>query len=76
MALGSTTALVSAVDPTILAGIGDASGPVGEELLATVGEAEAAKFGRGQCKVWVRFAPSDLLLFDAASGQRLLPQVH
>jgi multiple sugar transport system ATP-binding protein len=51
-------------------------GPQGEELLATVGEIEAAKFGRGQRKVWVRFAPSDLLLFDAASGQRLLPQVH
>src|SRR5687767_5310297 len=51
-------------------------GPKGEELLATVGEAEAAKFGRGHRKVWVRFAPGDLLLFDAASGQRLLPQVH
>ena len=51
-------------------------GPQGEELLATVGETEAAKFGRGQRKVWVRFAPSDLLLFDATSGQRFLPQVH
>jgi hypothetical protein len=45
-------------------------------LLATVGETEAAKFGRGQRKVWVRVAPTDLLLFDAASGQRIAPQVH
>jgi multiple sugar transport system ATP-binding protein len=51
-------------------------GPKGEELLATVGETEAAKFGRGHRKVWVRFAPTDLLLFDAASGQRIAPQVH
>jgi multiple sugar transport system ATP-binding protein len=51
-------------------------GPAGEELLATVGESEAAKFGRGHRKVWVRFDPRDLLLFDAASGQRIAPQVH
>jgi hypothetical protein len=24
----------------------------------------------------VRFAPGDLLLFDAVSGQRIAPQVH
>lgn len=51
-------------------------GDKGEELLATVGETEAARFGRGHRKVWVRFTPNDLLLFDAASGQRLAPQVH
>ncbi|HEV8389335.1 MAG TPA: ABC transporter ATP-binding protein [Dongiaceae bacterium] len=51
-------------------------GAGGEELLATVGESEAAKFGRGHRKVWVRFDPRDLLLFDATSGQRIAPQVH
>ncbi|NJM92615.1 MAG: ABC transporter ATP-binding protein [Rhodospirillaceae bacterium] len=51
-------------------------GAQGEELLATVGETEAARFDRGQRKVWVRFKPGDLLLFDAASGQRIAPQVH
>jgi multiple sugar transport system ATP-binding protein len=51
-------------------------GAAGEELLATVGESEASKFGRGHRKVWVHFAPGDLLLFDAASGQRIAPQVH
>jgi multiple sugar transport system ATP-binding protein len=51
-------------------------GPGGEEMLATVGETEAGKFGRGHRKVWVRFAPESLLLFDAASGQRVAPQLH
>jgi multiple sugar transport system ATP-binding protein len=51
-------------------------GQAGEELLATVSESESAKFGRGHRKVWIRFAPESLLLFDAASGQRLAPQVH
>jgi multiple sugar transport system ATP-binding protein len=51
-------------------------GAAGEELLATVGENESTRFGRGHRKVWVRFAPENLLLFDAASGQRIAPQVH
>jgi multiple sugar transport system ATP-binding protein len=51
-------------------------GQAGEELLATVSESESAKFGRGHRKVWIRFAPESLLLFDATSGQRLAPQVH
>jgi len=51
-------------------------GAAGEELLATVGESEAVRFGRGHRKVWVRFDPRDLLLFDAASGQRIAPQMH
>lgn len=51
-------------------------GTAGEELLATVGEGESGRFGRGHRKVWVRFAPETLLLFDAASGQRIASQVH
>jgi multiple sugar transport system ATP-binding protein len=51
-------------------------GAAGEELLATVGESEAAKFGRGHRKVWVRVAPESFLLFDAASGRRIAPHVH
>jgi multiple sugar transport system ATP-binding protein len=46
-------------------------GPAGEELLATVGEGAAGRFGRGHRPVSARFAPEDLLLFDAASGERI-----
>jgi len=46
-------------------------GPQGEELLATVGEGAASRFGRGHRKVWVTFEPADILLFDAASGARV-----
>jgi multiple sugar transport system ATP-binding protein len=51
-------------------------GQAGEELLATVAEGEAARFGRGHRRVWVRFAPHDLLFFDASSGQRVAPAAH
>ena len=51
-------------------------GPLGEELLATVGESAAARFGRGHRKVWVTFAPEDILLFDAASGARVAAPVN
>ncbi len=46
-------------------------GPQGEELLATVGESAASRFGRGHRKVWVTFEAEDILLFDAASGARV-----
>jgi multiple sugar transport system ATP-binding protein len=45
--------------------------PQGEELLATVGEGEAARFGRGHRQVWVTFAPEHVLLFDAGTGARV-----
>jgi multiple sugar transport system ATP-binding protein len=51
-------------------------GPAGEEILATVGESEAAKFGRDHRQVWVDFAPENVLLFDAASGARIGHQAH
>jgi len=51
-------------------------GQSGEELLATVGESDFTRFGRGHRAVWVRFAPESLLLFDAASGQRIAPRTH
>ncbi|MEZ5830546.1 MAG: ABC transporter ATP-binding protein [Dongiaceae bacterium] len=51
-------------------------GKGGEELLATVSESDSGRFGRGHRQVWVRFAPGDLLLFDAATGQRIAPQLH
>ena len=50
-------------------------GPEGVELLATVAEGDAARFGRGHRQVWIDFAPEDLLLFDAATGARIQPQV-
>ena len=51
-------------------------GPAGEEILATVGESEAAKFGRDHRQVWVDFAPENVLLFDAATGARIGPPAH
>lgn len=51
-------------------------GPAGEEILATVGESEAAKFGRDHRKVWIDFAPEHVLLFDAATGARIAPPAH
>jgi multiple sugar transport system ATP-binding protein len=51
-------------------------GPAGEEILATVGESEAAKFGRDHRQVWVDFAPENVLLFDAATGARIGHQAH
>jgi multiple sugar transport system ATP-binding protein len=51
-------------------------GPAGEEILATVGESEAAKFGRDHRQVWVDFAPENVLLFDAASGARIGHPAH
>jgi multiple sugar transport system ATP-binding protein len=51
-------------------------GPAGEEILATVGESEAAKFGRDHRQVWVDFAPENVLLFDAATGARIAHQAH
>jgi multiple sugar transport system ATP-binding protein len=43
----------------------------GDELLASCSEAEAARFPRGHRQVWLDISPDDLLLFDAASGQRM-----
>ena len=51
-------------------------GPKGEEILATVGESEAAKFGRDHRQVWVDFAPEHVLLFDAATGARIGHTAH
>jgi multiple sugar transport system ATP-binding protein len=51
-------------------------GPAGEEILATVGESEAAKFGRDHRQVWVDFAPEHVLLFDAATGARIGHPAH
>jgi multiple sugar transport system ATP-binding protein len=51
-------------------------GPAGEEILATVGESEAAKFGRDHRQVWVDFAPENVLLFDAATGARIGHQAN
>lgn len=48
-------------------------GPQGEELLATVGEGQAARFGRGHRQVWVTFAAEHALLFDAGTGARIAP---
>jgi multiple sugar transport system ATP-binding protein len=43
----------------------------GEELLATVAEDEALRFGRGHRAVWARLRPERFLAFDPATGTRL-----
>jgi multiple sugar transport system ATP-binding protein len=45
----------------------------GKELLATVPEDDALRFGRGHRPVWARLAPERFLAFDPASGARLMP---
>ncbi len=45
----------------------------GKELLATVAEDDALRFGRGHRPVWARLAPERFLAFDPASGARLVP---
>jgi multiple sugar transport system ATP-binding protein len=49
---------------------------VGQEILATCWEDEAARFPRGHRAVWATLRPDDLMLFDATSGARLAPRVH
>ena len=43
----------------------------GEELLATVAEDDALRFGRGHRAVWARLRPERFLAFDPATGARL-----
>jgi multiple sugar transport system ATP-binding protein len=43
----------------------------GKELLATVAEDDALRFGRGHRPVWARLRPERFLAFDAATGARL-----
>ena len=43
----------------------------GAELLATVAEDEALRFGRGHRAVWARLRPERFLAFDPATGARL-----
>jgi multiple sugar transport system ATP-binding protein len=47
----------------------------GNELLATVTEDDAGCFGRGHRPAWARLSPDRFLLFDRATGSRLLPAV-
>ena len=43
----------------------------GAELLATVAEDDALRFGRGHRAVWARLRPERFLAFDPATGARL-----
>ena len=43
----------------------------GQELLATVAEDDALRFGRGHRPVWARLRPERFLAFDPATGVRL-----
>ena len=45
----------------------------GKEVLSTVAEDDAHRFGRGHRAVWARIAPERCLMFDPANGTRLLP---
>lgn len=43
----------------------------GKELLATVAEDDAVRFGRGHRPVWAKLRPDRFLAFDATTGARL-----
>jgi multiple sugar transport system ATP-binding protein len=43
----------------------------GKEMLATVAEDDALRFGRGHRAVWARVAPERFLMFDPATGGRV-----
>ena len=43
----------------------------GKELLATVAEDDALRFGRGHRPVWAKLRPERFLAFDATTGARL-----
>ena len=45
----------------------------GKEMLATVAEDDALRFGRGHRAVWARLRPDRFLAFDPATGARLAP---
>jgi multiple sugar transport system ATP-binding protein len=45
----------------------------GEEMLATLSEDEATRFGRERRRIWIDIAPESCLLFDRASGARIAP---
>jgi multiple sugar transport system ATP-binding protein len=45
----------------------------GREVLSTVAEDDAHRFGRGHRPVWARVDPERCLMFDPATGARLLP---
>jgi multiple sugar transport system ATP-binding protein len=62
---------LDAVTPLNVRGVLYMRGPGGEEVLATVPEMEAAAFGRGHRRVWVRLAENAALLFDRGSGERI-----
>lgn len=68
---GSIAFELDAVTPLNVRGVLYMRGPGGEELLATVPEVEAASFGRGHRRVWVKVMNESALLFDRASGARI-----
>jgi multiple sugar transport system ATP-binding protein len=68
---GSIAFELDAVTPLNVRGVLYMRGPGGEELLATVPEVEAAGFGRGHRRVWVKVMNESALLFDRASGARI-----
>jgi multiple sugar transport system ATP-binding protein len=62
---------LDAVTPLNVRGVLYMRAAGGEELLASVPELEAASFGRGHRRVWVKIAHDRVLLFDRASGARI-----
>lgn len=70
---GGMTAELDAVTPLNVRAVLYLRTKDGKEMLATVAEDEAPRFGRGHRPVWARLDPERLLMFDPATGGRLLP---
>jgi multiple sugar transport system ATP-binding protein len=68
---GAVPCELDAVMPVNVRSVLYLRGPAGEEVLATVSESAATRFGRDHRQVWADFAPENVLLFDAGDGRRI-----
>jgi multiple sugar transport system ATP-binding protein len=68
---GSVAAELDAVTPLNVRAVLYLRSRDGKELLATVPEDDALRFGRGHRPVWAKLAPDRFLAFDPATGARL-----
>jgi len=68
---GSVAAELDAVTPLNVRAVLYLRSRDGKELLATVAEDDALRFGRGHRPVWAKLAPERFLAFDPATGARL-----
>ena len=67
---GAVPAELDAVTPLNVRAVLYLRGRDGKELLATVAEDDALRFGRGHRPVWARLRPERFLAFDPPAHRR------